>query len=56
MPRCHRELFSTFYLLQSSVFLVLQSAVTLRHPPLTQQLSSWGSAVTGSLSSLRQGQ
>ncbi|KAG5194321.1 hypothetical protein JEQ12_013118 [Ovis aries] len=24
VPRCHRELFSTFYLLSSSVFLALQ--------------------------------
>lgn len=54
MPtQCHRELFSTFYLPLSSVFLALQQALGPSDTSLAQQLSSWGSVVTGSLSLLR---
>ena len=53
MPPCHRELFSTFYLLPSSVFLALQQCSDPPTPSTGPAAQLSGVRVTGSLSLLR---
>ena len=53
MPRCHRELFSSFYPLPSSVFLALQQRSDPPTPSTRPAAQLSGVRVTGSLSLLR---